>query len=84
MARAIQRYFHYNARRETTRGDATRGEQSFCGRGKGGSSLSHAKLVAGESRQFNVSVIEAVPIAVRGKVDLCMMVGDVARVFHEK
>ncbi len=54
-------FVHYKSRRETAHGDTRRRGPSFHGRTKGDSSLSHVKLVADESRQFNVSVSEAVP-----------------------
>jgi hypothetical protein len=83
LARAIQRHFHFYARREVMRGGATRSGATRGGPTRG-SSLSHAKLVAGESTARNVFVSQAVPIAERVKVELCVMVGDVLRVEHEK
>ena len=76
MARAVQRHFHFDARR--LQRPVTRGQT------RGGSSLSHAKLVAGEAKDWRVSQSPAVPIAERAQVELRMMVGDVSRTFHEK
>jgi hypothetical protein len=60
-------------------GGGTRGT-----RGSSSSSLSHGKLLAGASRQMNVTVSAAVPIAERATAEFCLTVGAVARVFHEK
>ncbi len=83
LARAIQRHFHFYARREVMRGGVTQSGATRGGTTRG-SSLSHAKLVAGESTARNVFVSQAVPIAERVKVELCVTVGDVVRVEHDK
>jgi hypothetical protein len=85
LSKAMERHFYYYQGREGRHvATQSRGTRSMGGKTKGGTSLSHAKLVAGELTNWNVSVSEAVPIAERAKVELCLMVGDVARIFHEK
>jgi hypothetical protein len=82
LARAIERhYYTYTPRRAygggATRGGTTRG----CGATKGGSSFSHASLVAGEEKCWNLSVSKSVPISKRERVKLSLMVGDIMQVF---
>jgi len=82
LASAIEKHFHLYVRRDTTPGGVTRSGATRCTRG--GSRLSLANLLAGELRHWNVSASQAVPLAERARVELCMTVGDVTRVYHEK
>jgi len=75
MTKAINKHYYiYTGRRG---GGASRG----CGKTKGGSSLSHASLVAGEEKHWNLSVSNSVPISKRARVKLSLMVGDITQVF---
>lgn len=75
MAKAINRHYYTYTARRAYGGGATRG----CGATKGGSSFSHASLVAGEEKRWNLTVSNAVPISKRARVELSMMVGDIVQ-----
>ena len=82
LTRFLRSHFHLCPRVQTKGMGATRGGGGAT-RG-GGSSLSFGKALAGEARHVNVRLSEAEPIAERTTVEMCLVVGDVARVFHEK
>jgi hypothetical protein len=73
MAKAIREHFNQSTRRtKSVGGGMTRGRQG----------LTHAKLIAGDVKRWDVSVSSAVPIAERASVRLCFVVGRVVQVLN--
>jgi hypothetical protein len=73
MAKFVQEHYHRNtSRTKSGGGGATRGRQG----------LTHAKLIAGDTKRWDVSVSSAVPIAERASVRLCFVVGSIPHAFR--
>ena len=79
MAKAIAEHFYMCNTRMRTKGGG--GATRSGGATRGGSTLSHARLSAGEEKSWNLSVSNSVPISKRNRVQLCLMVGDIEQVF---
>jgi hypothetical protein len=79
MAKAIAEHFYMSNTRMRTKGGG--GATRSGGATRGGASLSHARLSAGEEKSWNLSVSNSVPISKRNRVQLCLMVGDIEQVY---